>query len=252
MNKILIGVGFAALVVLGWFLVFQGDTVTYVAEVNNEVAALEAELAEIEAAVQAGTLTPEAAAEAQVKIAARLEAINGAIASSEKVELSSSQRTQLMDGLDRLKDILTKYQATLVVVDEVVMELPPAERPQLNRSNGGRASSIVAVIADTVEVVEEHVEEVVEEYEPEEDAHADGDMMDADSASSSDDATMNDENEDVDVDAEAAGDGEASVEMPTDDADGEEMIDVDMTVEGDVSTDEAVDDTATSDEEVMQ
>lgn len=171
MNKILIAIGLVAAAAIGWFLLFSGgSTINYVAEVNDEVMALEAELATIEAAVAAGELTPEQAAAAQIRIAARLEAINTAIDKSQSAKLTEAQRVQLVGGLDRLKQVLVDYQSTLVTVDAVVEALPEAQRPQLTvrGSTSATKHSIVAAALGTVDVVESYVVDEVEDYVPEE------------------------------------------------------------------------------------
>lgn len=171
-NNLVLAIGVIVIVGIGFFL-FWGDAADYVVVIDEEVAALEAELADIEAAVAAGELTPEEAAAAQVRIMNRLAAINTAVETSERASLTPSQRTQLLNGLDRLKNILIVYQGTLLAVDEAVLELPESERPQLNprgSRGGGGNRTIADAIAEVVEVVEDHTEDVVEGYVPEETA----------------------------------------------------------------------------------
>lgn len=179
-NKLVFTLGAIIVIGIGIFLL-QGDTINYAATIDDEVAALEAELADIEAAVAAGELTPEEAAEAQIGIVNRLSTINTAVESSGRASLTPSQRTQLLNGLDRLKNILTVYQGTLSAVDDAVLELPESERPRLNprgsRSGGGNRT-IADAIAEIVDVVEDHVEDVVEEYVPEETATTTEEMED--------------------------------------------------------------------------
>lgn len=78
MNKVLIAALVVAAVVGGWFLLNASTTVTYVADVAGEVETLESDFATLEAEANAGTLTPQKAAAAQVKIATRIDAINAA------------------------------------------------------------------------------------------------------------------------------------------------------------------------------
>lgn len=168
MPKLLIGLGVIVIVIIaGWFLL-KNDTVNYVAEVNGEVMALESELAEIETAVQAGLLTPEEAAEAQIKIVARIDAISAAATAGQKAQLSDAQRAQLVEGLERLKQTLIKYQSTLTTVDEIVLELPESERPKLSSRGGGGENAVSAIALETIGEVEEQIEDVIEEVTDEE------------------------------------------------------------------------------------
>ena len=190
MNKIIIGVGVLAVIIAGWFL-FGSSTVEYAATVEDEVSQLENELASIEAEVKAGTLSPEDAAKAQVKIVARIDSITGAVSSGQKATLTDAQRVQLINGLDRLKVILTKYRATLVAVDEAVLTLPEVKRPKLNR--GSRNNNLADIAIETIETVEEQVEEIIDDITDEEivadleiEAEIEADIIDEDTTLSDD------------------------------------------------------------------
>ncbi|HMO78458.1 MAG TPA: hypothetical protein PKA42_02165 [Candidatus Paceibacterota bacterium] len=161
MNKVLIGVGVIVLATIVWFL-FQPDVIEYVAEVHDEVAALEAELAEIDIQVKAGTLSPEAAAAAQIKIVSQIDSINTTAKIAQNAKLTNTQRAQLVEGLERLKQVLIKYKTTLMAVDEAVLKLPESERPTLNRRGGSGNRSGVAIIAtETIIATDEQIEEVI-------------------------------------------------------------------------------------------
>ncbi len=138
--------------VAGWFIL-QPQVTTYVNDFVEEVTALEEELVNIEASIAAGTMTPQAAAEAQRRIISRLDGIESTATQARTTQLSDSQRAQLNTGLNRLRDILVAYQATLEVVDEQVAELPEAERPVLGR---GR-TRVVSAAVETVATVEGQV-----------------------------------------------------------------------------------------------
>lgn len=164
MKNIRYGALVLALIAGGWFLFSGFGVVTYTATVVDEVAALETELADIDAAVAGGLLTPEAAGEAKKRIVARIEAINTAVVESENAELTDAQRVQLMDGLERLKTILITYQATLLSVDTKVAELPESEQEKLNPQGSTGSTNLGALIVEVIVAVEEHAEEVVEDY----------------------------------------------------------------------------------------
>ncbi len=172
MNKFIIALGILLLAGIGWFI-FQGDTVNYTATFENEVAALETELASLEAEVSAGTLSPEDAAQAQVKIATRLNAINESVESSNKAKLTDEQKNQLLGGLDTLSRILTKYSSTLVSIDASVMTLPENERPKLNvRGSTSSSRGIAVAVAETVSAVIDHAEDIIDDFEVSSDTEA--------------------------------------------------------------------------------
>jgi len=227
MNKVLIGAIVLVVVVGGWFL-FKGDTINYVATIEDEVTQLEQELADIEAAIESGDLTPLEAAKAQIKIAKRLDAINSAVESSGNASLSSAQRAQLLGGLDRLKNVLTDYRGTLGVVDNAVLELPESERPKFKRGGGGssksESGSVTDVIVETIDVVQEYVEEVVDDYVADEDdgqATSTDDGVDDSATSTSTTPTeegTGDENPGDGDESEASDDGIVEEEGETPDA----------------------------------
>ncbi len=151
MNKIIISIGVLVIAIFGW-LAFQENTVYYVATIDNEVTELEDELVKIDAEVQAGTLSPEAATVARVSIVTRLEKINTAVAESKSKELTPEQQKMLVDGLNRLKEILVKYKTTLTVVENTA-----TVKTDITSSNGRRHTSITAVLNETIDTVEENV-----------------------------------------------------------------------------------------------
>ncbi len=118
MKNLLIGIAAIVVIGLGWFLFSDNETFDYVVTVDNEVAQLETELAELDAAVEAGTLTSAQATEAKVKIITRLDTINTTVAASTGEKLTPAQQQQLDDGLNLLKTILINYQETLATVDK--------------------------------------------------------------------------------------------------------------------------------------
>ena len=162
MKKIWMVIGVVVLAAIVWFA-FQPDTIDYVKEVNDEVTALETELAELEAAIEAGTLSPEEAAEAQVRIASRIDAVNTRVGNAQKADFTPAQRAQLKDALERMKQALTNYQPALLVVEAQVEKLPEADKQRLRR--GGSVHRITQVVTEAVAEIEEAVEEVVEDYD---------------------------------------------------------------------------------------
>ncbi len=173
MYKVIIGVVSVFLLFLAVSFFIASPEVEYVANVDEQITELESELVLIEAQVQAGTLSPEAAAIAQAKIFTRLDSIQASVDGKADVKLSDAQRAMLVAGLDRLKDVLVQYKSTLVAVDQEVLKLPESERPKAKGSNRGK--NLATIVDETIEVVEEHVEEVVDDYvAPEEDEMEEG------------------------------------------------------------------------------
>jgi len=158
MYKIIIGI--IAIIAVGWIL-FGSSTVDYVATVDQEVSALETELADIDAAVKAGTLTPAEAAKAQTKVADRIEGISSTVAAGQKTRMTDAQRLKLIDALERLKQLLVDYNTTIVAVDDAVLELPESDRPKLSGGGNGSNAGLAAIAAEAIEVAEDQVEEIV-------------------------------------------------------------------------------------------
>lgn len=150
MNKLIIGLGILVIAVFGW-LAFKENTIYYVATIDNEVTELEEEIINIKTEAQAGTLSPEAATAAKLSITTRLDKINLTIAESNKTKLASAQQKVLLDSLDRLKYILSRYWDLLIIVEHTA-------------TSGKR---ITPAFAETIEIVEGNVVDVVEDYTPE-------------------------------------------------------------------------------------
>lgn len=171
MNRYLIfGILVIIIVIGGYFVMKDSNEVTYVADITSEIDALETDLMELENTLADGSLTPEEAIEVQAKIAARLDVINAKASTAGNASLTASQKLMLENGLERLKSILSTYQATLATVDETVENAPPAVKAQLNVRG---TTSITRKIATTIETLEEHADEVIDDFVPEEDSLSD-------------------------------------------------------------------------------
>jgi uncharacterized coiled-coil DUF342 family protein len=162
MNKYIIGVGILAIVIAG-LLLLPGQSVDYVKVVDEQVTELEAELVDMQAKVEAGTLTVAEANTTRAKIVAKIESINASVEASGKATLTPEQKSQLLSGLARLKDILENYASSLVVVENTA-----TIKPEIKTSRGGRSQTITAAVIETIDTVEDKVVEVVDEYTPEE------------------------------------------------------------------------------------
>lgn len=182
----------------GWYLL-SGDNSELTAEqvyvefvMEDEINALEADLAEIETAVNAGTLSEEEATAAKVRILTRLNEID-ASSNVQASALTPSQRMQLSAGLDRLRNILVTYQATLESVDELAdaeeVEAEVSARRRGGSSNGSvkitytgsgmTLTEIVEEITDSVEELKETVDEMAEEEAADSEKQSDENTQDA-------------------------------------------------------------------------
>ena len=227
MNKYIIGGLIAvALVAFGVFS-FGTSNVSYIADITDEINQLEEELVALDMAVSSGELTPDEAEEARARIAARLEAINTSASSADESSLTEEQKQQLLDALERLKQTLVQYSATLVTVDEQAKK----STKRGGRSGGNR--SLIDVLTDTVDSLEEHVEEVIEEYEPEEEME---DNME--------------ENEEGSEDAESEGD--ETEEDTSDDEGAEEMNDEESSDNSDNGEEDANSEESETEEEASE
>lgn len=168
MNKILIVLAIVAAGAIGWFL-FQPAEVDYVALVDNDVVQLENQLADLDKAVAFGTLTPEQAVEARTQIVSRLNTITTNVTASAGTKLTNEQQSKLAAGLEKLKDTLVRYQATLLAVEETAEPaLSEAEKRTLTVKGSTSNSVLTAVFLDTLSDMESVVEDVVVDYETDE------------------------------------------------------------------------------------
>lgn len=232
MNKLIFVVVALLAFGVGWYL-FTPERIEYTAVVEDEVVALEEELVSLEAAVAAGTLSPAAANEARARIIARIEAITDAADASGKATLTDAQRVQLAGGLDRLKDILIRYQGTLVAVDATAGvggdSVTADSGASLNRggSSRGSLSAIAAEALITIEAsLEEVIDDVVSEAELEELFDQSEEMEDFETGEMTDDPSDDtDPMMDDDTSSSSDGDdaGDVEMEMPADDSSTTEM-----------------------------
>jgi len=164
MNKLFLALAIVAAIAIAWFILNPGDTFDYVVTVDSEISQLEDELATLDAQVAAGTLTEAQATDAKVKIVTRLNNINVAASESEKAQLTPAQRTQLVEGLERLKVILITYQSTLATVEVAANDA----QVQTKVRRGGSYNPdrpLALIVADVIADVEVTVQDSVQDYE---------------------------------------------------------------------------------------
>lgn len=228
MNKLIIGVGILGIIAIGWFL-FSSNSIEYVATATDEVSQLENELASLDTEVRAGTLSPEDAAQAQAKIVARIDAINGAAAAGQKTKLTDVQRAKLIDALERLRNLLIEHRDTLAAVDNAVLELPEDQRPKLKRRGGG-GNSATTVANEAIEIIDEQVEEIIDDITDEEivdeitedlqdekddDTTSTDEEMNDDSATTSESETVEDDPGTTTDEALISAEGSVDIEVET-------------------------------------
>jgi len=159
MKKILTGVIAILIIGAGWLLL-NSNTVSYATTIDDEVSLLETELAALEVAVAAGTVTPETALMAKASIVVRMDTINTAVNAAQSTPLTAAQRTQLLNGLARLRLALGTYATTLASIDAVADQADAATKAR--HKSGNRP--IAAVIAETIAAVEAQADEVIPDY----------------------------------------------------------------------------------------
>lgn len=227
MNKIIIGIVAIIAIGIAWFILNPGDTLDYVVTIDKEVTQLEEELASLDAQVAAGTLSPEQATQAKVRIITRLDAINEAATQSESMQLTVEQRTQLANGLLRLKDALVTYQATLEAIENTSVEADVKAKLSSGHSGSGRNLSLI--VADTIEDLEETVSDSVMDYEADAavDAEIDAIVEETEGEMDSQEESTTAEDE---MDSEENMEEDEDTSSTTDETQDEEMLDADMEV----------------------
>jgi len=162
-KKIILGLAVLLIIIGAWWVISNKET-TMTFSIDNEIAELEAELEAIERDIADGLITPQVAAEAQIRIMNRISAISDITESVHQTGITPAQRAMLLEGLNRLRTVLARFQDTLVAIDAEVATLPEDQRPVLHIGRGASrtfTSSIVAVVEDAVNSIEEVVEESV-------------------------------------------------------------------------------------------
>ncbi len=214
--------------------------IEYVADVSHQVDLLEERLAEIDALVAAGELTPELAADLRANFFAQLETTQRTLTNASGRALTPVQIATLNDSLERVKQALMTYSKTLSQLDAVVEVTPPKSTLKLNRKNSHNKTS--DAIAEAFMPLEVEIAEAIEELDA---AYDDAATVTNDDAESEVDSEVT---EVIESGAEASDDSEvAGVEVseetvvpvePTDDQVGEtEIEDAAVETEG---TDETV------------
>lgn len=219
---------------------FSG-TVVYVATIEDEVTALETELAQLAEQIANGDLTEDEAIEIQTKIFSRIDTINKNVAKSEAAEFTPEMKATISAALARLENVLIDYRDSLVVLDDIVAGptsgVAETDKPRLNAYGSRSASkSVIAAITIATENIDELVAEVEEqvEYIPEEEVVVTEEVTESteeeviSSDESSDEVTETDEGTEVD---------ETDTETDEDVTE-ETTVDDDSTVE-ETETDEA-------------
>lgn len=243
----------ALILILGGlgFYFYTNSTVSYVAALDDGMVELETELKSLSEEANNGTLTAEAAVVAQAKITTKLAEIDAALKTAEKAELSPAQREQLLDGLMRLKVILTNYRSTLLAVDEKALELTVAERTEVARKMGvTHKGSITSAISTTVATAEDLVDTIAEESgEMPDIGFTEEEILDSDlETTETDGETTDDVADDMDTDA-----GETTLEETAAEIEEENRLDAEAEASLGITVDDGeMSATATEEAEVTQ
>lgn len=141
--------------------------VEYVANIDNEIDALEVELADLEAKIESGELTETEATLVRERITSRMINISSAATDAEGTALSPEARARINDSLTRLSNALVTYRDSLIIVDAVADgEVLGVVKQTLNVRPHTKSSRLLTIVTNTVETLEDHVEEVLgDEYE---------------------------------------------------------------------------------------
>ena len=193
----------------------------------DEVTELETQLASLDAQVTAGTLTPAAAAVARTDIMAKLASIEANTTAAGKAKLTDAQKKQLNDGLDRLKRVLTKYQDTLVVVDNTARKASGTVIKRTDRS-------LQAVFLDTIAETETAIEEIAPEAEADASLETELDMIETEVSETIEEVIE-------EVEAEEATEEATEESVSEESAEGEETATTTEEQESDPSDDTAID-----------
>jgi outer membrane murein-binding lipoprotein Lpp len=227
MNKTIFAALLAVLVLGGGAYILATTPAEFEVVIADEVSELETQLASLDAQVTAGRLSPEAATVARADILAKLAGIEANASAAGRATLTTAQKQQINEGLDRLKRVLIRYQDTLTVVDNTARK---ARGTVINRTD----RSLQAVFLDTISETEAAAEEASVTVESDASVDAELDVIEEEAPE-----TMEEEIEEVESeesadqpvdDAESATttepDTESSEEETTDD---EAVVDVDAT-----------------------
>jgi hypothetical protein len=220
MNKKYIITAITAIAVLLVGVLIFGNDGAYIKTLDNQVAELEADLADSETLIADGELTAEVATAVYGKITARLESIDAAIAASqEDASLSRSQKERLVATLERLKTALNTYRDTLTMIENTAdLDTTSAEagdEPVEDADDGDTSTrrelypgSITIRFEAAIETIEDHIDEVIEDEELEElvDEETFDDITEPDTASST-----TDDSEETAADDNAADDSDEDI-----------------------------------------
>lgn len=180
-----------------WF-----GNVSYTANVADGITQLEAELADIDAQVMAGTLTPDQAYERKVRIAAQVEVLTSSIAGAKSRTLTREERLSVAASLERLKGALEKYRDSLIALDDQA-----SKSKKSKRGGGGGSKTIIDAIKDTVDDFQEYVEDVMNDDDVVDDTEVDAGSEDTDTTEdTSDEDGTSDVEDDTGSDTEEESD----------------------------------------------
>lgn len=235
MKKLIIGGLIVAAIVLAYFVGFHPSTQSAlndatISSIEQEAAALKAELSALSSSVDNDTLSPDAAVAAHGRIQTKLASIEQTYRSANTISMSKDQRDAMIDSLSTIKDVLLRYQSTLVAVDT-------AAARKMGKAFPG---SITSRFLEVVVVADASVDEALPEYE------ASDVELDVETEVFLNEVEMGDITE---VDTTLEIEGEVVADPESTDTDLEAQVDTDMS--GTFDADNMEDMPAVDDEEVI-
>lgn len=139
--------------------------VAYVADVEEDIETIESEMAHASAMIEGGTLSEDEAFELRSKLVSRLQSVQSTMARAEtNTSLTPAQLESLKGSLTRLAAALTTYRDSLLKLDTLAANSSKSKKYANGRSQNVAKDSeplaLESIIVDTIQVVEEHIEEV--------------------------------------------------------------------------------------------
>jgi hypothetical protein len=167
-KTIIIGL-LAIFVVVGGYLVVTNPSpedltyykteTAYIADVDDEVSRLEADLLRLDADIKAEAVTPDQAVATKAQIKTRIETIQTAAQVHTGATLTPAMRAVLSSALDRLTVILTTYRDSLLRVEtlasaQVVTAAVMEENTKRGRNNStNQEPSLIELLTETTIVL---------------------------------------------------------------------------------------------------
>lgn len=162
-------IGFVVVASALFYVASLSNSVSYTQTLETEITELETELAAIEASVQAGTLTPEKAAQAYTDLTQRFTSIQRATQNTSIwSRLSEEERAAVRESALKLQELLVWYSGTLDAIDNQVASLPAETERRLRTGGSSSLRSVAldttAALVETIDTITTEVTELTDEF----------------------------------------------------------------------------------------